>query len=202
MAGRSDEQIEQIATQLRKQLGIEMVKCPDMVWVITEGLKKIFPSFKLTLVLESDLPNADGQTIGENQEIKLRESVLTQAKCAQRRALFTIAEEVGHYVLNHGGVRNRTISRAAHEYREPQESRDEDEAKRFAAAFLAPAYLWSPEQDATILQNEFPIGTKTAEIRYEALMRMDRKKNNLLRPLPSFVIDFQEELRKRNKKPY
>jgi len=63
------------------------------------------------------------------------------SKTDRRRARFTIAHEVAHVALWHDGVRFRGNTNALAEETVRKIRRQEREAERFAAAFLAPAHL-------------------------------------------------------------
>ena len=70
--------------------------------------------------------------------------------------------------------------------------RDEFEANRLAAAFLAPLHLAGNPLEQTVeeIVQRFFISFQAAEIRKPILDRLYRRLHNIPRPLPSFVEEF------------
>jgi IrrE N-terminal-like domain len=141
-----DADFEKSARSLRRLLGIEFQTRPDMITVIIKmkhhGLIKNYKR-----VPDKEMPDGEAYFDAVDQILHIRESTFTAANSTfiaeseRRRARFTIAHEVGHVWLKHGGVRHRGAAGARQKQLVWQIRQDEREAERFAGAFLAPAYL-------------------------------------------------------------
>jgi Zn-dependent peptidase ImmA (M78 family) len=136
--------------------------------------------------------------------MRLRESTFVAANevaapnRARPRARFTIAHELGHAVLGHKKTRHRNVSGRAIEKIAPSIVRDEDEADRFAAAFLSPLHLAGNPLLAhpTYLVDRFGLSLKAAELRLAELQRLYRRAHNIPRPLPKAIVEYLENASK------
>jgi Zn-dependent peptidase ImmA (M78 family) len=142
-----DDEIERAARRLRTALGIDDQLRPDLPTVIYKlkdrGLIKNYER-----VPDSEMPDDEAKYDSVERVLYVRESTFCAAdamflysESERRRARYTIAHEVGHIALGHDGVRFRGESAAKMEKIVPKIRRQEYEANRFAAAFLAPAHL-------------------------------------------------------------
>jgi Zn-dependent peptidase ImmA (M78 family) len=94
------------------------------------------------------MPDDEAYFDSEKKLLHLREStfcaasaMFTYTETERRRARYTIAHEIGHIALGHDGVRYRGQTNAIAEEVVRKIRRQEREAERFAAVFLAPAHL-------------------------------------------------------------
>ena len=101
-------------------------------------------------VPDEDMPDDEAFFDSETRLLYLRESTFCAASAMftyndgeRRRARYTIAHEIGHIALRHDGVRYRGKSGSLAEEFVRKIHRQEREAHKFAAAFLAPAHLAS-----------------------------------------------------------
>ncbi len=147
MAGRSDEDIELAARQLRITIGIDDQPRPDMTTVIIK-LKDHGIIKNYVRVPDSEMPNDEACFDSDERLLYIRESTFcaasamhTYSESERRRARFTIAHEIGHVALRHEGTRYRGTTDVLAKKFARQVGPDERDAERFAAAFLVPAHL-------------------------------------------------------------
>lgn len=192
----TDEEIEKRATSLRKALGIEGQLRPDMMTVI-QKTKHSFKKFGYLRVPDDDMPDAEAQWDSDKGILSLRESVFRAMQRDEPRARMTVAHELGHFALKHEGVRNRSLEAGAAEKYLEWVRRDEREAKRFAAAFLAPADFIREDDTAEDIAERFGLSAQAAEIRKSEVEAMRRRAAGHSRDLPSAVLDFLREAQRR-----
>lgn len=142
-----DEDFEVAARNLRIRLGIDDQLRPDMTTVIFK-LKDRGIIENYVRVPDDQMPDDEAYFDSEKKLLHLREStfcaasaMFTYTETERRRARYTIAHEIGHIALGHDGVRYRGQTNAIAEEVVRKIRRQEREAERFAAAFLAPAHL-------------------------------------------------------------
>ncbi len=146
MPVHSEEDIESAARKLRMRLGIDDQFRPDMITVIFklkhEGIIKNY-----VRVPDDQMPDDEARFDPFEGLLYLREGTFHAGNgmfCStaeRQRARFTIAHEIGHIALGHSGVRYRGESGELGKKLVASIRREEYEASRFAAAFLAPAHL-------------------------------------------------------------
>jgi Zn-dependent peptidase ImmA (M78 family) len=142
----NDEDFEAAARSLRRKLGIDDQLRPDMITVIIK-LKDRGMIRNYVRVADDEMPNDEARFDPFEKLLYISESTFSAAngmfcsESARRRARYTIAHEIGHIALGHTGVRYRGDSGALGEKNVRDIRREEFEANRFAAAFLAPAHL-------------------------------------------------------------
>ena len=147
MARTGSDKIEDAARRLRVKLGIDDQLRPDMVTVIVKlkdhGLIKNY-----VRVPDDEMPDDEACFDSGDRLLYIRESTFCAANAMytytdpeRRRARFTIAHEIGHIAHGHEGLRFRGKTGAREKKFVRQVQHDERDAERFAAAFLAPAYL-------------------------------------------------------------
>ena len=142
-----DAEIELAARKLRIRLGIDGQTRPDMPTVVFK-LKDHGMIRDYVRVPDHEMPDDEARYDSFTKLLYLREStfcaansMFTHSTTDRRRARYTIAHEVGHIVLGHDGVRFRGNTATIAEQIVQKIRRQEAEANRFAAAFLAPAHL-------------------------------------------------------------
>lgn len=141
------EDFEDAARRLRKLLGIDDQLRPDMITVIIK-LKRHGLIKNYVRIPDAEMPEDEAYFDSGKKLLYLRESTFRAANAMytfteteRRRARYTIAHEIGHIALGHDGVRFRGRTNALAEEVVSKIRRQEREAERFAAAFLAPAHL-------------------------------------------------------------
>jgi hypothetical protein len=202
-----DEDIELIAREARRVLGIEFVPSPDMVTVVFKavhlGLIKSY-----VRVPDVDMPDDLAAFDPDKGILSLQESTFVAANevvsCPPERprARFTIAHEFGHMFLGHKKTRHRNISGRKIEQIAAPIVRDERDADRFAGAFLAPAHLTENPLllSARGIVDRFGLGLTASTIRLETLQRMYRRAHDIPRPIPDSIYKFLEDAAKRGAK--
>ncbi len=203
MRHREDEDFEEVARATRRKLGIEHQLQPDMVTVLFK-LQQLGMIASYEKVPDHKMPEDLGAFDPDRRIMRLRESTFVAANevidqnPATKRARFTIAHELGHVVFGHKKTRHRNISGRPIEKIAPSIMRDESDADKFAAAFLAPLYLAGNPllAHASDLADRFGLSTRAAEIKLEELQRLYRRAHNLPRPLPKSIVSFLENAKK------
>ena len=197
----SDEDFERLTRKLRITLGIDDQLRPDMIDVIT-SLKRLGYIADWVHVPDQCMAGAEAKFDPKDRKLYLSETTYLAALGDEPRARWTIAHEVGHIALAHHNARNRNAVRSEIERIAPTVRRDEAQANRFAAAFLAPFHKtnFSLEMTATQLADRFGISVTAATNRVEELARIYRQRNGIQRPLPQGIIDFLKEAQRKGHK--
>lgn len=204
---REDEDIERIARDTRRCLGIEFVPTPDMVTAVFKAQQLGFIK-NYVRIPDADMPDDLASFDPDTGLLRLQESTFVAANevvsmpAGRTRARFTIAHEFGHVFLGHRRTRHRNISGRRIEKIAPSIARDEYDADRFAAAFLAPAHLVENPllHSARDLAEKFGLSQTASTIRLEALQRMHRRAHGIPRPIPESIYKFLTDAAKRGVK--
>ncbi|SOC25247.1 ImmA/IrrE family metallo-endopeptidase [Stappia indica] len=200
MRMRSNEEIDAVVERTRDRMNIRGTLCPDMVHVLDCLTRRNFPRFSYVVVDDSELPNEEAKYDSNICQITVRRSVHCKAQEGDARARMTLAHELGHLVLGHGGIRYRKTSTNVAESAVSNVRIEEREAKYFASAFLAPLYLAKDCNSALELEQTFNISRQAAEIRHEEISKIRRVERKEQRPLPEGVVNFLQEAKKRGRK--
>jgi Zn-dependent peptidase ImmA (M78 family) len=186
----ADEDFERIARNWRVKLDVDDQLRPNMTDVIQRLKYKGFADY--LRVPDALLPDKEANFNPHDRKLYIRESTYKAAETGDPRARWTIAHEIGHIALNHQQSRNRSSMPTEIERIAPTIRRDESQAHKFAAAFLAPFHRgdFSLEVTAKQLVDRFGISLPAAIKRVEELSRMYRRLHGIKRPLPQSVVDF------------
>jgi hypothetical protein len=132
---------------LRAKLKVVDQLRPDMKTIVFK-LKDLGLIKNYERVPDNEMPDDEAFFDSRTRILYLRETTFCAADATQtfssadrRRARYTIAHEVGHIALGHQGIHYRGTSDRTARALSGRIRRDEWEADRFAAAFLAPAHL-------------------------------------------------------------
>lgn len=186
---RSDSELEQFSLRLRNALGIAHILSPDVANL--EGkLKEIFPGLTIE-VLPDDEMEDDGEADCENKKIFFKRSVWKGILAGRPRDRMTFVHEVAHIALGHRGRRYRRDNDLGAKYSSIIR-REEREARKFAALFLAPTELAMRFETAQDIEDHFQISAEAASIRLDEIDAMKRRIEGRKRPLPAGVISFLE----------
>jgi uncharacterized protein DUF955 len=194
---REDEDIERIARDTRRVLGIEFIPRPDMVTAIFKAQQLGFVK-NYVRIPDADMPDDLASFDPDTGLLRLQESTFVAANevlavpPGRNRARFTIAHEFGHVFLGHKRTRHRNVSSRRIEKIAAPIARDEHDADRFAAAFLAPAHLVENPllHSARDLAEKFDLSLTASTIRLDALQRMHRRAHGIPRPIPESIYKF------------
>jgi len=194
MMNLSENTIEKRANELRSRLGIDAISAPCM-WSVLEKFQQRAKSFSFRTASHEELGQDEALMDEETHTLIVRESVMEEVKAGKERARFTIAHELGHYLLGHEGMKHRTQRPTA--YPTARDRIQEAEANLFASYFLVPTdRAWdiaSPEEIAM----RFQVSSAVAELAFERISRAKRKATGQLRKPPPSVIDFLQEAKRR-----
>jgi Zn-dependent peptidase ImmA (M78 family) len=188
------ENIEMAANSTRKKLGIFNVFAPDLEMVL-EKVKKTAKRFDYKIVLSKDLGSDEAIYDDNTNTLSVRESVFCDLQAGKPRARFTIAHELGHYILGHDGIRRRNPDKFL--YVDAKERAEESEADLFASYFLVPTELALDLDTAQDISDRFQVSMPMAEIAFARVSSVKRKKKGEYRRPPQGVIDFLQEARKK-----
>jgi Zn-dependent peptidase ImmA (M78 family) len=200
---REDEEFEEVARATRRRLGIEHQPQPDMVTILFK-LQQLGIIDGYERVSDVEMPDDLGAFDPDSRLLRLRDSTFIAAndvagrRPERERARFTIAHELGHVVFGHKKTRHRNTSGRLVDKIAPTIVRDENEADKFAASFLAPLYLAGNPllAHAGQIAERFGLSIRASEIRLEQLQRLYRRAHNLPRPLPKSIVSFLEKAKK------
>lgn len=189
-------ELKRLALWLRQQLRMKDILHLNMLEVL-EAMKNLFPDFDYKRVKDGEVENGEGLYNSELPYLSIPDNIFEALKRNEPRARFTCAHEIGHWILDHEGRRFRRPQRQrkAYERSTPQIRRDEREAEKFAAFFLAPDHLADTFSSIRDLRSRFGLSRRAAEIRKTELDADARRKKGELKPLPNSIIDFLEQAR-------
>lgn len=192
---RTDEDFEAEARKFRVELGMEFVKRPDMLTVITK-VKHNDRRFNYRRTPDARLPHDEARWCSDEHEIEMRESVFIGIQGGNARHRFTVAHELCHYRLGHRGLLNRTTNQMHKGISSAEVKHQESEANRFAPIFLAPEYLVPEGASAEAIADMFGLSIHAAVLRKEEIERVRRRRRGELRPLPESIAEFLREAKR------
>ena len=195
----SVEEIEQRVRVLRQEIDLQNQMRPDLMAVI-ERLTTSFRHFAYQQVPDSEMPDAEAHWDARKGVLRMRESIAGAMQRGEPRARMTIANEIGHFALRHAGVRGRSPTQAAAGRRLLEAKKEESEARRFAAMFLAPNYLLSSTDTVDDIMNNFGMSFEAAMIRKGEFDAFQRRASGQRRELPSIVVDYLKDAQRRGVK--
>lgn len=191
-----EETIEKRAAYIREKVGMEHIYALDMDSVLLRLMKKS-SLFRIQRSNIGELEDDEAFMNCESHVMLLSSVVFDNLKANEKRAKFTAAHELGHYVLGHSGNTRRSKDKGI--YLTPRQRIQEDEANRFAAFLLVPTELALNCNSSKEIEDKFQVSTKVSEIAFQRVQDILRKRNGELRQPPAVVLDF---LRKAEKEGY
>lgn len=189
MSSYSDEDYDQIARTLREELALDAE-----IWLdVIEALRRMKYCGYLRdyiCIADGQMPNAEAKFVADERRIYLRQSTYEAAEREEPHARFTVAHEIAHCALYHQHTRKRGIAVSAFEKRVFR--RDERQADKFAAAFLAPFHkaAFTLTTTAGQLAQRFGLSVSMSKARGEELAGIYRGRHNIRRELPAGIVDF------------
>jgi hypothetical protein len=196
MRKRTEEDLEIAAERTRARLGVSGQTNPDMMTLIVK-MKSLGIIKNYRRVPDEKMPFDEALFDSMDGILDIAERTFVGMNRGTPRAIMTIAEEIGHIALEHGGVRHRATNDPADPRPDPEKidpkiRLEEAEARRFAAAFLAPRDLAGDitKTSAEGLAKKFNLSSQAAHIRKQELERLHRRKHGVKRPLPSSIEQF------------
>jgi Zn-dependent peptidase ImmA (M78 family) len=165
---KSEQFIRALARDLRRLLSIDHEYAPDLLKAL-HHLNNVYPRFKLKVVQDDDLPDAEAKAYCKACILKVRAGILNAiSRYGDPRARWTIAHELGHIALQHP----RGLFRMRPE--QPISSEDEElenEADIFASEFLIPSHLAGPCRRPGEIATRFQVSIGAAKLRQMELGR-------------------------------
>lgn len=131
--------LREIANLIRQIFGLKDVKHFPVVHLLEVGLSEIYSAFNYEIVENCDLPNEYAVAYPGENLIVLRQEVYEGAISGVPRDRFTIAHEVGHYILHQPA--NIALARKEKAERIPPFKDPEWQANTFAGELLAPPHI-------------------------------------------------------------
>jgi Zn-dependent peptidase ImmA (M78 family) len=195
-ASRNIDDLEQIATRIRRAVGLENVGAFDVIEVVENQLPTLFSGLKLIKVSDEQLPYAEAEANSSTNTILIRESTYQQARIWQPRARFIVMEEVSHIALGHTGPRFRRHPSQGRIHRRA-EKRDEHEARQLASLLLAPTNLAKHCSSSDEIAERFYLSGEASEYRWNEIQRFTRRESGKPRELPPGVINFLREQKRK-----
>jgi hypothetical protein len=195
----TDEEIEQRVKVLRRELGLENQSRPDMMAVIHK-LTTSFRRFAYQGVPDSEMPDAEAQWDARKGVLRMRESVVHAMQRGEPRARMAVANEIGHFAMRHSGVRNRSSTQTTAGRLVLEAKKEESEARRFGAMFLAPNDLLNSTDTVEDIVDRFGLSFEAAIIRKGEFAVLRRRASGQRRELPSVVVDYLKDAQRRGAK--
>ena len=192
----TDEEIEQRVKVLRAELGLQNQSRPDLITAI-EKLTARFRHFSYQQIPDAEMPGAEAQWDARKGVLRIRESVIAAMQRGEPRARMTIANEIGHFAMRHAGVRRRSATQATAGRLGLEAKKEESEARRFAAMFLAPSDLLSTIDTVEEIADRFGLSFEAAMIRKGEFDAFQRRASGQRRELPSVVVDYLKDAQRR-----
>lgn len=135
----SRKKIRQLTFSLRKVLGLENESFFPVVHLLEIVLPQADPEFNYIIKSEDDMPNEYALCYPEENSIYIREDVYERAVEGVPRDRFTIAHEIGHYII-HTPSRMKLARKNKNE-KIPSYLCPEWQANTFAGELLAPPHI-------------------------------------------------------------
>lgn len=135
----SRKKIRDLANTLRRITGLHDEAYFPVVDFLELAMPKLFKAFEYEIVPINEMPNEYGITYPEKNKICIREDVYERAIEGVERDRFTIAHEIGHFILHKPGSIQLARTQMLTEipaYRKP-----EWQANTFAGELLAPPQI-------------------------------------------------------------
>lgn len=189
----SDELIEACADRARDKGDMAHVYNIDMENFLRR-IRKKYPNFKIRTGMDDELHGAEAFMDCDEHTLVLSEQTLRGLWEYNTRAKFTVAHEIGHYMLGHRGNTKRSADKSI--YLTPAQRIQEMQADKFASYFLIPTKLAKGCQSTQEIAEKFQVSMKAAEIAFERVQAVLRQERGERRRPPAKVIDFLKEAQK------
>lgn len=138
-APTSRKAIADYARTIRRNMGLEQTFYFPVMEFLEVVLQEVFPDMTLEIVAPEDMPFKEGETIPGQNKIRIREDVYNAACDGNGRARFTVAHEIGHFLLHTPDA--ISLCRMEEGMKLKPFEDPEWQANTFASELLAPAYL-------------------------------------------------------------
>ena len=167
---RSRDSLVKSANELRKSLRIATAKFP-ILEVVEVLLPQYDPEFSFEVRAIEEMGDYHGLTRPESKELILREDVYEGARKGAGRDRFTVAHELGHYLLHNSPGLARTIQPRA---TIPAYKCSEWQANAFAGALLIPENIALALKDPHAIAQECGVSVVAADVQLKILRQKGR----------------------------
>ena len=164
--------VDDVADRLRQMLQLSDVPYFPIVDVLEKVLPRVLgdeSDFSFQIGTHAEMGNAEGLTCPKGAFIRIREDVYEEACNEVKRPRFTLAHELGHFLLHTG--QNQPLARANPNEKLRAFESAEKQADRFAATLLMPAQLISVLDSEASIVDRFGVSKMAARIRLEKLAK-------------------------------
>lgn len=163
---RSKANIESQTNMLRRQFDLSHEPYFDIVAFVENALPVVIPDFSFIIVEDHRLKNDHALTLPDKKIMLVRESVYKGACDGIGRDRFTLAHELGHFILHPGIPKAFAQNKSGVKLKAYEDS--EWQANTFAGLLLAPTHLIRGKSIPEIC-NEFGLSFSAANVRYRQL---------------------------------
>ncbi|KIQ93901.1 hypothetical protein LH47_02051 [Anoxybacillus thermarum] len=135
----SRRNIRELANTIRKLAGMYNEKYFPVVEFLEWGLPELDSLFTLEIVSPGEMKNEYAVTYPKKHLIRIQEDVYERAISGSGRDRFTIAHEIGHYIMHRPG--SIALARSLNVGSVPPYKDPEWQANTFAGELLAPPHI-------------------------------------------------------------
>jgi Zn-dependent peptidase ImmA (M78 family) len=168
----SDSDIEKTALSFRLRTNTLGILAPNIVNLIEKLIGPGLPLEGVRLIIESDQKMGKDLALSLVNEkiLKIRSSVYDGALSGNPRDRFTIAHEIGHFALTHGGAPKHRVAAGNQKLNYIEASKSaERQANVFAAALLMPREQVRRFSSPTDIAAQMHVSLSAAKIRFEQI---------------------------------
>ena len=133
----SNSGIVKLTQDFRKSLGYKKDEPIDVLWVLEYAMREMFKRYNFDFVVKP-IEEMSEHAYTDSDKIYIREDIYDRAFNGEGRDRFTIAHEIGHYILHTGSEMVRFHRIYPGDNVKPYED-SEWQADSFAGEFLCPA---------------------------------------------------------------
>lgn len=153
--------IRKITNLIRKEFELEDEPCFPVVPFLEIGLPSMDPNFSYEVVPIGEMPSDYALTLPEENKIIIREDVYERAVEGVPRDRFTLAHEIGHYIMHRPSF--ISLARNHKKIKVPAYKDPEWQANTFAGELLAPPDIIKGMQINEVIE-QCGVSFKVAEI--------------------------------------
>lgn len=164
----SRQAIWECVRKIRQLPGAENEHYFDIVLFLENVIPTISPNFTFEVVPQTEMKNVHGETLPDEDTIRIREDVYDGACLENGRNRLTIAHELGHFLMH--DRRNLLFFQVEKGRQIPAFLNAEWQADAFAGELLAPSYLIDG-MTAEEIQAEFHVSLPCAKSQLRAIER-------------------------------
>lgn len=166
------DDVDAVAVQVR-----DMVRCQDQPYFhIVDLLEKVLPQairppseYNFEVGGNFEMGTAEGLTCPNGKFIRIREDVYMDACDGKARPRFTMAHELGHYLLHTG--QNQPLARAMPGEKLRAFESAEKQADRFAGTLLMPRHLIHGFDTEVSVAQRFGVSRAAARVRLDKISK-------------------------------